>query len=199
MSTFYRRIGKRGLDIFASFLGVICLLPLFLIIAIIIKTTSKGPVFFIQERVGRDFQPFNMVKFRSMVVNDNTKHSLVTSSGDQRVTRIGQILRRYKLDELPQLLNVLNGTMSLVGPRPEVSRYIKYYKSEYEIILSVKPGITDNASIEFKKEEEILAQYDEKERAYIEKIMPQKMKLYNDYIKNITLLSDIKLIFKTIF
>ena len=134
-----------------------------------------------------------------MVVNDSSQHSLVTSKGDIRITRVGKFLRRYKLDELPQLINVLKGEMSLVGPRPEVERYINHYKSDYTFILKVKPGITDNAAIAFKNEEDILQQYDNPQDAYIQKIMPQKIQLYKNYMNNISFLSDIKLILKTIF
>lgn len=152
-----------------------------------------------QERIGRGFKPFKIIKFRSMVVNDDQSNQLVTSSGDPRVTLIGNFLRRYKLDELPQFVNVIKGEMSLVGPRPEVMKYIQYYKKDYEFILSIKPGITDSTSIAFKKEEEILAQYEDPESAYIEKIMPKKIGLYKTYIHQQNFINDLQLIFKTIF
>lgn len=199
MSNVYSLFGKRVFDFFAAGIGSVILAPLFLIIAIAVKCSSRGPVFYKQERVGKEFQPFTMYKFRSMVVNDADQHHLVTAQGDQRITSIGRFLRRYKLDELPQLLNVITGDMSLVGPRPEVMRYIQHYKKEYEFILSIKPGITDNAAIAFRNEEEILSQYKDSETAYIEKIMPKKMALYKKYIQKQTFLNDIGLILKTIF
>ena len=134
-----------------------------------------------------------------MVVNDAAKNQLVTSSGDSRITSIGRVLRRYKLDELPQLVNVITGDMSLVGPRPEVLKYIQYYKNEYNTILSIQPGITDNAAIKFRNEEELLAQYEDSEQAYIKEIMPKKIALYKKYINERSFVNDISLIFKTIF
>ena len=199
MSNVYSLFGKRVFDFFAAGIGSVILAPLFLIIAIAVKCSSRGPVFYKQERVGKEFQPFTMYKFRSMVVNDADQHHLVTAQGDQRITSIGRFLRRYKLDELPQLINVIQGKMSLVGPRPEVMRYIEPYKEEYVEILQIKPGITDNAAIAFKREEEILATYENSEVAYIEKILPEKIKLYQKYISSISFLGDIKLIFRTIF
>jgi lipopolysaccharide/colanic/teichoic acid biosynthesis glycosyltransferase len=199
MHNLYRKYGKRWFDVFATFIGLVLLSPLFILLSIAIKLTSNGPVFFKQERIGKNFVPFKMIKFRSMIVNDANSNQLVTSSGDPRITPIGKVLRRYKLDELPQLVNVMMGDMSLVGPRPEVMRYIKHHKKEYEFILSIQPGITDNAAIAFKNEEDILAQYDDPETAYVEKIMPKKIALYKAYIQKQTLLNDIGLILKTIF
>ena len=199
MCKFYTLFGKRAFDILASLIGLICLLPVFFTIAIAVKVTSKGPIFYVQERLGKNFRPFKMLKFRSMVINNAQNHSLVTAKRDARITPLGSLLRAYKLDELPQLLNVLKGDMSLVGPRPEVERYINHYKSDYEFILKIKPGITDNAAIAFKNEEDILQKYDNPQDAYIQKIMPQKIQLYKNYINNISFFSDIKLILKTIF
>ena len=199
MSKIYRNYGKRTLDIVASLLGLILLLPFLIIIAMLVKGSSKGPIFFTQERLGKNFKPFQIIKFRSMIVNIENKHSLVTAKGDKRITPIGKFLRRYKIDELPQLINVLKGEMSLVGPRPEVARYIKSYQYQFRQILSVSPGITDNAAIKFKNEEDLLNQYKDKEKAYIENIMPQKINLYMEYINKISFVGDIKLIVKTIF
>lgn len=199
MSNLYCQYGKRWFDFSAAILGIIVLSPILFLLSIIVKVSSKGPVFFKQERIGKNFVPFKMIKFRSMIVNETKNHQLVTSSGDPRITSVGKFLRRYKLDELPQLLNVITGDMSLVGPRPEVMRYIQHYKKEYEFILSIKPGITDNAAIAFRNEQEILSQYKDSETAYIEKIMPKKMALYKKYIQKQTFLNDIGLIFKTIF
>jgi len=199
MHNLYRQYGKRWFDFFAALIGLAILSPIFILLSMVVKLTSKGPVFFKQERIGKNFVPFKMIKFRSMIVNDAKNHQLVTSSGDPRITSVGKFLRRYKLDELPQLVNVMMGDMSLVGPRPEVMRYIEHHKKEYEFILSIQPGITDNAAIAFRNEEDILAQYEDPETAYIEKIMPKKIALYKAYIQKRTFLNDIGLILKTIF
>ena len=199
MFNLYQQFGKRAFDFIAASFGGITISPIFIVLAMAVKWSSKGPVFYKQERIGKGFQPFIMYKFRSMVVNNASKNQLVTATGDPRITTVGKFLRRYKLDELPQLFNVIRGDMSLVGPRPEVMRYIEHYKVDYEKILQVKPGITDNAAIAFKHEEKILAEYDNSEVAYIKKILPMKIRLYHDYISKISFIGDIKLILKTIF
>ena len=194
----YRRLGKRVFDIVVSLGALIVLLPFLLLISIWIKLSSKGAIFYKQERVGKEFKPFMLYKFRSMVVNADKIGPGVTSGDDPRVTKIGKILRRTKVDELPQLLNVLKGDMSLVGPRPELMKFVDTQKEAYKKVLSVKPGITDNASIAYRDEEEIMKQYDNKERAYIEEVLPQKIKLYNEYIDNISFMNDCKLILQTL-
>lgn len=194
----YRRWGKRAFDIVVSLGALIVLFPFLLLIAIWIKLSSKGAIFYKQERVGKEFKPFMLYKFRSMVVNADKIGPGVTSSDDPRITKIGKILRRTKIDELPQLLNVLKGDMSLVGPRPELIKFVDSQKEAYKKVLSIKPGITDNASIAYRDEEEIMKQYDNKERAYIEEVLPQKIKLYNKYIDNISFINDCKLILQTL-
>ena len=194
----YKDFGKRIFDIVATLIGGILLLPLIIVIIIWIKTTSKGPLFYIQKRVGLNFKEFNLYKFRSMVVNADRIGPSVTSGDDPRITKIGKILRRTKIDELPQLINVLKGDMSLVGPRPEVIKFVEQKKEDYKIILSIKPGITDNAAIEYRNEETIMEQYENKEKAYIDIVLPQKIKLYKKYINNISFIGDLKLILKTI-
>ncbi len=194
----YRKFGKRAFDIVASLIGLLLLSPLLIIIALWVKLSSKGPVFFTQKRVGRDFKEFNLYKFRSMVVGADSQGPGVTSSDDNRITKVGRFIRKTKIDELPQLLNVLKGDMSLVGPRPELKKFVDAYTEEYKKVLSVKPGITDNAAIEFRNEEEIMSQYQDKERAYIDIILPQKIKLYYDYIDNISFLNDMKLLLHTL-
>ena len=194
----YRGFGKRIFDIIATTIGVVILTPILLIIVVWIKLSSKGPLFYIQKRVGKDFQEFNLYKFRSMIVDADKKGPSVTSSDDQRITKVGKIIRRTKVDELPQLLNVLKGDMSLVGPRPEVMKFVKTQEFEYKKVLSVKPGITDNAAIEFRDEEGLMEKYEDKENAYLEFILPQKIKLYNKYIDNISFFNDVKLILKTL-
>ncbi len=194
----YKKFGKRVFDLIASIFGVIFFLPVFIIVPILIKIGSKGPVFFVQKRVGKDFKEFNLYKFRSMVADAPKKGLQITSTDDPRITKIGRILRKTKLDELPQLINVIKGDMSLVGPRPEVKKYVDLKKDEYKKVLSVRPGITDLAAIEFVNEEEILSKFDDKEKAYIEKILPQKIALYNKYIDSISFLEDIRIILKTL-
>ena len=191
----YKTYGKRVFDIVASFVGLVLLSPLFVVVALLIKVTSKGSIFYIQKRVGQNFKEFNLYKFRSM---KDAKGLQITSKDDPRITKIGRFIRKTKIDELPQLLNVLKGDMSLVGPRPEVKKYVDIKEDKYKKILSIKPGITDNAAIEFIDEEEILAKYEDKEKAYIEQILPKKIELYNQYIDNISMKNDIKLILKTI-
>ena len=198
MPSWYCRYAKRPFDVLASSLGIMMLLPIWVGVGVLVKITSKGPVFFIQQRIGKGYRPFGMIKFRSMVVNNASQHSLVTVKGDSRITPLGRWLRRYKLDELPQLFNVLKGDMSLVGPRPEVDRYIQQFKADYDVILKVRPGITDNAAIQFKNEETILQQYDDVQQGYIDDILPKKIKLYKAYIKNMTFCNDLYLIIKTI-
>jgi lipopolysaccharide/colanic/teichoic acid biosynthesis glycosyltransferase len=194
----YEKFGKRLFDIVASGIGLIVLFPVMLVIGLIIKITSPGPVFFVQKRVGKNFKEFNLYKFRSMVVNADKLGPSVTKGDDKRITPIGRFLRKTKLDELPQLWNVLKGDMSLVGPRPEVMKYVKERKKEYEKVLSVRPGITDYAAIEFRDEEEILNKYPDTEKAYIEIILPKKIELYYKYIDNINFIDDVKIILKTL-
>jgi lipopolysaccharide/colanic/teichoic acid biosynthesis glycosyltransferase len=194
----YLSFGKRAFDIVATLCGGVLLLPIVIPIALWIKFGSKGPLFYIQKRVGKDFKEFDLYKFRSMVVDADKKGPSVTSGDDPRITKVGKIIRRTKIDELPQLINVLKGDMSLVGPRPEVMKFVEQKKQEYKKVLSVKPGITDNAAIEFRDEESIMEQYEDKEKAYIDIILPQKIKLYYKYIDNIGFLEDIKLILKTL-
>ena len=194
----YKKFGKRIFDIIASLIGIILLLPLFVLIGLWVKLSSKGPIIFVQKRVGKDFKEFNLYKFRSMVVGAESKGPGVTSKDDARITKVGKFIRSTKIDELPQLFNVLKGDMSIVGPRPELKKFVDAKKDEYKKVLSVKPGITDNAAIEFRDEEQIMSQYEDKEKAYIDKILPQKIKLYYSYIDNISFLNDIKLILKTL-
>ena len=188
---------KRLFDIVASGLGLLVLSPLFLIIAIWIKLDSKGPVFYRQVRVGWHNKDFRIFKFRSMRVGSD-KGSLVTIGGrDPRVTRSGYWIRKFKLDELPQLINVFIGDMSLVGPRPEVRHYVDYWTPEQMHVLDVRPGITDPASIKFRNENELMEKADDPEKYYIEVIMQEKLKLYLEYVNNHSFGGDIGLIFKT--
>lgn len=188
---------KRLFDLIASGLGLICLSPIFLIVAIWIKCDSKGPVFYRQVRVGRYNRDFRIFKFRSMRVGSD-KGSLVTIGGrDPRVTRSGYFIRKFKIDELPQLINVFIGDMSLVGPRPEVRHYVNYWTPEQMHVLDVRPGITDPASIKFRNENELLEQAEDPEKYYIEVVMQEKLKLYLDYVQQASFYYDLKLIFQT--
>lgn len=188
---------KRLFDIVASGCGLIVLSPVFLILAIWIKLDSPGPVFYRQVRVGRGNKDFRIFKFRSMRVGSD-KGSLVTIGGhDPRITRSGYFIRKFKLDEFPQLINVFVGDMSLVGPRPEVRHYVDYWTPEQMHVLDVRPGITDPASIKFRNENELMEQAEDPEKYYIEVIMQEKIKLYLEYVQNHSLLGDIGLIFKT--
>lgn len=188
---------KRAFDIIASGLGLIVLSPLFLVLAIWIKLDSKGPVFYRQVRVGFKNKDFRIFKFRSMRVGAD-KGSLVTIGGhDPRVTKSGYFIRKFKFDELPQLINVFLGDMSLVGPRPEVRHYVDYWTPEQMHVLDVRPGITDPASIKFRNENELMEQAEDPEKYYIEVIMQEKIKLYLEYVEKHSFLYDIGLIFKT--
>jgi lipopolysaccharide/colanic/teichoic acid biosynthesis glycosyltransferase len=189
---------KRLFDIVCSLLGIFVLLPLFALLAILIKLESKGPVFFRQIRVGKSNRDFVLYKFRSMYVDAEKRGQLTIGMRDPRITRIGFFLRRYKLDELPQLFNVLSGTMSFVGPRPEVRRYVELYSPEQMQVLQVQPGITDYASLKYFKENEILGQSDDPEHDYVNTIMPEKLAINISYIKQRSTFKDITLIIQTI-
>jgi lipopolysaccharide/colanic/teichoic acid biosynthesis glycosyltransferase len=188
---------KRLFDMFFSGIGLISLFPFFLILSLIISIDSKGGVFYKQVRVGKDGLDFSLFKFRSMRV-DSDKLGLLTVGGkDPRITKIGYYIRKYKIDELSQLINVFLGDMSLVGPRPEVRKYVNLYSSEQLKVLSVKPGITDNASILYFNENDLLAKSSNPEETYIKEIMPEKLKLNLEYIKNYNIFSDVEIILNT--
>ena len=194
----YRLYLKRVFDFIAAFIGLLLLSPILLVIALWIKFSSKGPLFYTQKRVGKDFKEFDIYKFRSMVVNADKIGPSVTSGDDSRITEVGKFIRKTKIDELPQLFNVLKGDMSLVGPRPEVMQFVAKKRDEYKKVLSVRPGITDNAAIEFRDEETIMNAYEDKEKAYLDIILPKKIKLYYNYIDNISFTNDIKLLLHTL-
>ncbi len=188
----------RFFDFFFTILGLIILSPLFLIVAIWIKLDSNGPVLYRQTRVGRNNKDFRLFKFRSMVTDADTKGLITVGGRDPRVTQSGYFIRKYKLDELPQLINVLIGDMSLVGPRPEVRKYVDMYNETQRKVLSVKPGITDYASIEYIDENEILGRAENPEKVYIEQIMPEKIKFNMKYIQKRSVKEYFKIIFLTI-
>lgn len=189
---------KRVFDIIASFCGLIILSPMLLMVGLAIKIDSKGPVFFKQKRVGKNNKIFEIYKFRTMVTDAEKLGKQITVGNDSRITRVGKFIRKCKLDEFPQLINVLKGEMSLVGPRPEVPRYVELYDEYQSQILLVQPGITDYASIEYRNENEILGNSKNPEKTYIEEIMPTKIELNMRYIRNISLFEDVKLIINTI-
>jgi len=190
---------KRVFDILASASMIIILLPIEMIIALIIYYEDRESVLFRQKRVGMNHKPFILYKFRSMSSNKISAHGTFDAGDQSRVTRIGKVLRKTKLDELPQLFNVLIGDMSLVGPRPEVKKWVDIYPQQWAFVLSVKPGITDNAAILYRNEEEILAKVMNPEMHYKEIILPQKLNLYRDYILNHSFTGDILIIFRTLF
>lgn len=189
---------KRLFEIVVSFLGLLFLSPLFLIIAIWIKCDSKGTVFYKQTRVGRYNKDFKLFKFRSMCPNSDKGRLITVGDRDPRITKSGYFLRKYKLDELPQLINVLIGDMSFVGPRPEVRKYVDLYTEEQLQVLNVRPGITEKASILYLNENDLLEKADDPDKYYCEIIMQEKLKINLEYVKNHTFFGDIKLIFKTI-
>ena len=187
----------RLFDILFSLLGLLLLSPLFVVIYLLIIAESKGGAFYIQERIGKNGKPFGLYKFRSMRVGSDAEGLLTVGERDNRITRTGYILRKTKIDELPQLLNVLKGDMSLVGPRPEVKKYTYMYTDEQRKVLSVRPGITDYASIEYVNENELLSKADDPEQMYIEKVMPDKIKLNMKYLEHYTVGEYFKIIFLT--
>lgn len=188
---------KRLFDVVAAVAGLLVLSPLFALVALAIKLTSRGPVFFRQERVGRDFQPFRIYKFRTMVVDAPRLGGQITAGRDPRITSIGHLLRKTKLDELPQLLNVLSGEMSLVGPRPEVPKYVEMFRPQFAEVLSVRPGITDLASVKYRDENEILGRADDPEAAYVNQVLPDKLALATEYVRRASFWFDVRLIFAT--
>jgi len=188
---------KRTFDLVAATLGLIFLSPFFLAIALSIKLSSRGPVFFRQERLGRNFVPFRIFKFRTMELRDSPD-VLITVKGDKRITPFGQVLRQTKLDELPQLFNVIRGDMSIVGPRPEVAEYVERFRADYEEILQVRPGITDEASVFYRHEEAILAEADDPHEAYLNFVLPKKIEIAKEYLRRRGFIHDLTLIWRTL-
>lgn len=192
------KCSKRCFDIFFSLIGIIFLIPLFLVIALLIKVEDGGPVFFRQERIGYMRKPFRVWKFRTMIVNAERQGLKITVGHDPRITRVGGWLRKFKLDEFPQLFNVLRGEMSFVGPRPEVSFYVEQYDANQQKVLDLMPGITDIASIKFSNENDILGKAKNPEDVYVNQIVPEKIRLNIEYAARATLWSDFKVILTTI-
>jgi lipopolysaccharide/colanic/teichoic acid biosynthesis glycosyltransferase len=189
---------KRMIDFVASAVGIVLLSPLLLVAAALVRLSSPGPVLFRQERIGRGFRPFTIYKFRTMVVDAPRLGAAITCGDDPRITPIGRILRKTKLDELPQLFNVLLGHMSLVGPRPEVPRYVELFREDFAEILAVRPGITDLASITYRNESELLGRAVDPQAEYVERILPDKIRLAKEYRRRSSMMYDLFLIFRTI-
>ena len=189
---------KRAFDIVIAAIGLIVLSPMMVMVAILIKLDSRGPVVFTQERIGRAFQPFSIYKFRTMIQSPPTHRLPLTVGQDPRVTRIGRILRKTKIDELPQLLNILAGDMSFVGPRPEVRQYVELFKEDYEEILRVRPGLTDVASLKYQDEANLMAQFTNPEEEYVRRILPDKIRLAKEYISRSSIFFDLRLILRTL-
>jgi lipopolysaccharide/colanic/teichoic acid biosynthesis glycosyltransferase len=185
-------------DAAVALCGLLLLLPLLLAVAVLVKLDSRGPVFFRQERIGRGFQPFFIFKFRSMVPNAWSKGGPITVGEDIRITRVGRFLRRTKIDELPQLINVLRGEMSFVGPRPEVRQYVELFRQEYREILKVRPGITDQACLKYRDESAILGQSENPDEEYLQRVLPDKIRLAKEYLKRSSFLFDLSLILRTL-
>ena len=189
---------KRAFDIAAASAGLALLCPLLALIAVLVKMDSPGPILFRQERIGKGFRPFSIYKFRTMVQNASERGALVTAGDDPRITKIGRFLRKTKLDELPQLVNVLKGEMTLVGPRPEVRKYVELFHADYEEILKVRPGITDWASLKYRDEAGILGNSQQPEQEYLSRVLPEKMALAKAYVRHASFVSDLGLIFATL-
>ena len=190
--------GKRLFDIALSLTAILLLSPVFIVIWVVVKISSKQAGLFRHSRVGKNGSSFTLYKFRTMKNDSGIAGPSVTSLSDNRVTNVGRVLRKYKLDELPQLYNVLVGDMSLVGPRPEAKKYVDLFKEDYSYILQVTPGITDYAALEFRNEEQILDGYDDVEEAYINEVLPLKIVLYKKYIEEMSFRTDIRIIARTI-
>jgi len=190
---------KRAFDIVTAFTTLVLLTPLMIVVAMFIKLDSEGPILFRQQRIGRGFRPFWIYKFRTMRKAPIADGSQVTIGNDPRITRVGRFLRKTKIDELPQLINILRGDMSFVGPRPEVPRYVRLFEREYQEILTVRPGLTDLASLKYRDEAALLAQSENPEEEYRMRVLPDKIKLAKDYLRQASLLFDLKIIFKTFF
>ncbi len=201
VNTFYARYGKRIVDVVVGSILFLVVMPLFLCIAIAVKMEDGGRVFYLQKRMGKEFVPFYLIKFRTMIEGADSMGPKITIKDDPRVTRVGRVLRKYKLDELPQLINVVKGDMSIVGPRPEVEYFVSLFREAYERILRVKPGITDYAAIEYRDEEDLIRAMGSEsgEMFYVEKILPKKIELYDRYLREIGFFTDVRIMLMTMW
>ena len=189
---------KRAFDITVAVVGLVVLAPIFIAVAVLVKVSSPGTALFKQERIGRHFRPFVILKFRTMVQNAPNQGGQITFGTDSRVTKVGSLLRKLKIDEIPQLINVLKGEMSLVGPRPEVRRYVDMFREDYEEILQVRPGITDLASIKYRDEAAILGRAENPEEEYVKRVLPEKIEHAKQYVRHASLALDVVIITKTV-
>ena len=189
---------KRIFDIVVSLVGLILLLPLLVFVAVLIKLDSRGPIFFRQQRIGMAFRPFQILKFRTMIDNAQRRGGLITFARDTRITRVGRILRQTKIDELPQLINVLRGDMTFVGPRPEVPEFVELFRQDYEEILTVRPGMTDLASLKYRDEAAVLGHCNNSQEEYLRHVLPDKINLNKEYIRRSSFFFDLTLILKTL-
>jgi lipopolysaccharide/colanic/teichoic acid biosynthesis glycosyltransferase len=189
---------KRVFDAIISSLGLLLLGPVFLIVALMIKLDSRGPVFFKQARIGREFRSFFIYKFRTMIADAASRGGTLTVGSDPRITRVGAVLRTTKIDEIPQLINIFKGDMSFVGPRPEVPEFVELFRSDYEEILRVRPGLTDLASLKYRNEAMTLAQAEDPHEDYLKRVLPDKIRLAKEYIRRSSFLFDLGLIIKTL-
>jgi lipopolysaccharide/colanic/teichoic acid biosynthesis glycosyltransferase len=199
MPTTFHAITKRTLDVCLALIGLALVIPLLGVIVLVVKLDSPGPAFFGQDRVGRGERPFKLWKVRTMVAGAAEQGLNVTAAGDPRITRTGRFLRSSKLDELPQLWNVLKGDMSLVGPRPEVQEYVDLFRDDYALILTVRPGITDEASLAYRREEEMLAAVQDQRAEYVNRILPDKIRFYRAYVEHPSLTRDFTILLKTLY
>jgi lipopolysaccharide/colanic/teichoic acid biosynthesis glycosyltransferase len=195
----YFRFGKRCLDLSLSVPSLFILSPVFLLSALMIKLETPGPVVFSHERMGKDRKPFRLYKFRTMVKDASKMGLSITSANDARITKVGRLLRTFKIDEMLQIINVVKGDMSVIGPRPEVKKYIDMFAEDYSDVLKIKPGMTDYALIAFRNEEDILSRFKNAEEGYINEVLPEKLKLYRKYINEMSFKTDIKIFFTTIW
>ncbi|HKR85336.1 MAG TPA: sugar transferase [Terriglobales bacterium] len=189
---------KRLFDIVASLTGLFLLAPVFAVAACAVLFASGRPIFFRQQRIGRNFHPFSIYKFRTMVADAPQRGGPLTTGGDSRVTPVGAVLRKLKIDELPQLVNVLKGDMSVVGPRPEVPEYVNHFQRDYEIILQIRPGITDLASLKYADEAGFLGNFENPQEAYVRQVLPDKIRLAREYLRRSSFIFDIQVILKTL-
>jgi len=193
----YVRVWKRVIDVLVASISLLILSPIFALAAILVKLDSPGPVFFLQERVGKDFKKFKIIKFRTMAVDAPKSGNTITKKSDERITRVGRFLRKFKIDEMPQIINVLKGDMSVVGPRSDVEKYVKMFEEDFREILKVRPGMAGYVIIKFRNEEEILEKYENLEEGYIKEVLPRKIALDKEYVRNISFWNDVKIFILT--
>jgi lipopolysaccharide/colanic/teichoic acid biosynthesis glycosyltransferase len=193
----YVRVWKRVIDVLVASISLLIFSPIFALVAILVKLDSPGPVFFLQERIGKDFKKFKIIKFRTMVKDAPKIGNTITKKSDKRITRVGRFLRKFKIDEMPQIINVLKGDMSVVGPRSDVEKYVKMFEEDFKEILKVRPGMAGYVIIRFRNEEEILEKYENLEEGYIKEVLPRKIALDKEYVKNISFWNDVKIFILT--